>query len=388
MKRPALRFYVLFAFLAILHSGAFAQDRLKIITTSDVEISLPLQTIRNSPHVPLKEISNISKDLPSGWKVEWDDTFGILRFSGEKSSYSLFLDKKTFLVNDEVRQVQEPIAKKDGEIFVPVSSLEALKDVFREASILKQPEIKATPAELPSSPPTPVETPPAPPSASSYAPKEPSGVFRVMIDPAPEPLKWEKPSQSRAPLVEQEVVTLQIALGIRRILEQEKGVEVLLSAKKGENLSLEKRLERINTSGADIVVSLRLDASRFENLEGLDIYICSEALDPEAAGKKTVDKNGLLPLTQAYLPFQRESLALADSMFVELNSGLSCRVGSVTPAPLYLLKRTAKPAVLITCGYVSNPAEASQLTKENYLESLSRALSNGVLKYRNSMLGK
>lgn len=383
MKRFILRLCILFAAFAILTPGVFAQDRVKIVTTNGGEAILPLHAINNSPHAQLRDVLNLSKDLPVGWKVEWDETFGILRFSGDNSAWSLFLDKKTLLINYEVRQVKEPLRKQDGEIYVPVSSLEVLKDVFGEISIQEKPEIKASPTSPPRSvSPVPDKTAPAPSSAPLSPQPTSSGVLRVMIDPAPEPLKWEKPRQSSAPLPEQEVVTLDIALGIKKILEREKGVEVLISARKNETLSLEQRIERINTSGADLLISLRLNASCFENLEGIDIYICSEALDPEAANKKPRDKKSLLPLTLAYIPYQRESLALADSMLLELNNSLSCRVGPITPAPLYLLKRVAKPSILISCGYVSNPGEAVLLTKDHYLETLSRALVSGILRYK------
>jgi N-acetylmuramoyl-L-alanine amidase len=383
MKKNILRLCVLFAVFTILAPCLFAQDRVKIVTTKGGEIVFPVRLIEKSPHIPLREILNISKDLPPGWKAEWDETFGILRLTGEKSAYSLFLDKKTLLINDEVRQVKEPIKKQDGGIFVPVSSLEVLKDLFREISILDAAEIKPAPiAPPPSASPVPEKIPSAQvPYPASSQPVS-SGSFRIMIDPAAESLKWEKPPQSTMPLPEQEGVTREIALGIKRILEQEKSVEVFISAQKDDSLSLEQRIERINTSGADLLVSLRLDASRFENLEGVDIYVCSEALDPEAANKKPGDKKGVLPLTLAYLPYQRESLALADSMLLELSNSLSCRVGPITPAPLYLQKRTAKPSVLISCGYVSNPREAALLAKDTYLETLSRALADGILRYK------
>ncbi|MBN1901485.1 N-acetylmuramoyl-L-alanine amidase, partial [Candidatus Sumerlaeota bacterium] len=331
----------------------------------------------------------ISKDLPSGWKIEWDDTFGILRFTAENSSYALFLDKKTFLIDGEINQAKEPIAKKDGKIFVPVSSLELMKNLFREVSLQEKPEIKPTPTAAQTQMPSlPEKTPSTVIQSPEPAPPAPSGVFRIMIDPASEPLKWEAPRESKAPLPKQEVVTLEIALGIKKILEQEKGVEVMISNRKGETLSPDEKIARINTSGADVLVSLRLNASRFERLEGVDVYVCSDAIDPEAADRKMRDVKSVLPLTLAYLPHQQGSLTLADSLYLELSSALSCRVGPITPAPLYLLKRTAKPAVLVSCGYVSNPRETSLLTKDAYLETLARAIANGILRYKNQVINK
>ena len=50
----------------------------------------------------------------------------------------------------------------------------------------------------------------------------------------------------------------------------------------------------------------------------------------------------------------------------------------------YLLKKTTCPAVIVECGFLSNPREAELLTSEDYQEKLAFAIHLGILEYINT----
>jgi N-acetylmuramoyl-L-alanine amidase len=206
--------------------------------------------------------------------------------------------------------------------------------------------------------------------------------MKIVIDSASEPIKWDKSAQGTLSRASQDAMIREIAVGIKKILDREGGIEVILTHRGGESPTMEQRIERVNTSGADALVALRLNASPYENLEGVEIFIASESVDSASQGAKKA--GGALPLPFAYIPFQRESLALAHVILEEMERSGSFRVGPITPAPVYLLKRAAMASVLISCGYISNSKDASQLSRERYRDSLARVIAEAILKYKDS----
>ena len=49
----------------------------------------------------------------------------------------------------------------------------------------------------------------------------------------------------------------------------------------------------------------------------------------------------------------------------------------------YLLKKSTCPAVIVECGFLSNPAEAALLATEEYQEKIAFAIHLGILEYLN-----
>ncbi len=52
----------------------------------------------------------------------------------------------------------------------------------------------------------------------------------------------------------------------------------------------------------------------------------------------------------------------------------------------YLLKNTSMPAVIVECGFLSNPEECAKLTDSNYQKKLAYAISLGVCSYHNQKI--
>ena len=50
----------------------------------------------------------------------------------------------------------------------------------------------------------------------------------------------------------------------------------------------------------------------------------------------------------------------------------------------YLLKKSCCPAVIVECGFLSNPTEAELLASEEYQEKLAFAIHLGIMEYLNT----
>src|SRR5271166_4976235 len=47
----------------------------------------------------------------------------------------------------------------------------------------------------------------------------------------------------------------------------------------------------------------------------------------------------------------------------------------------FVLRRNRLPAVLVECGFLTNPAEASRITDSGYRERIARAIAAGIVRY-------
>ncbi len=83
-----------------------------------------------------------------------------------------------------------------------------------------------------------------------------------------------------------------------------------------------------------------------------------------------------------YTKTSHESRQLAASVQEAVNrdigGGRSVRGGE----GLYLLERCVNTAVLIECGFLSNPEEAEKLSKKEYQKRLSSAIICGIIEYK------
>jgi len=80
-----------------------------------------------------------------------------------------------------------------------------------------------------------------------------------------------------------------------------------------------------------------------------------------------------------------ESIVLAESIqqsVVRLLQPENHRQVKPAGDSIYLLFNAQKPAVLVECGFISNPGEAARLQEDGYQNALAFAVGCGVLDYR------
>jgi len=339
-----------------------AQETMSVQTRNGRTLSLTIRLLKNSPHVSLAELRRFMSEAKVGIELEWDETFGLLRIMRGAENNALFLDKTNILVNNEVIRGTEPMRLVDDEIFIPVSSLKVLNKVWNEF-IFENVKIDL-PAEKTSEP---------------LMPRRTGAPLRVAIDPATEPLKWEKSTGGAS--ISQEEWTFNLAQKMKSLLEHEGNIEVILTVDRDEKITPDEKIRRINHSGATFLIALCLDASEFESLGGIEIIVASASLDLSASDRTRIEARSN-PQTAAYIPYQEGSLSLGTVLLEELEHDVAGRIGPVTPAPAYLLRRIAMPSVILSCGYVSNLTDAGQLRETRYQDTLARGIASAILKFQ------
>ena len=140
----------------------------------------------------------------------------------------------------------------------------------------------------------------------------------------------------------------------RKVASQLKsrGVHVIMTRNSDIYPELNERAEIANRAGADLFVSIHGDSHPKPSQNGYTIYVARSA---SWSSKKT-------------------AAAIDQAMG---QTGLSS-VG-IRNQDYRVLVRTTMPAVLIECGYLSNPSEAAMLNDSAFQDRLARAIADGII---------
>jgi N-acetylmuramoyl-L-alanine amidase len=84
--------------------------------------------------------------------------------------------------------------------------------------------------------------------------------------------------------------------------------------------------------------------------------------------------------------YSRDSLALASAIHHYVAGGAPSENRGVRRRGYYVLRRTNVPAVLVECGFLTNPTEAGYAQNASYRQKLAEAIAAGV-RNRNSVAG-
>lgn len=85
-----------------------------------------------------------------------------------------------------------------------------------------------------------------------------------------------------------------------------------------------------------------------------------------------------------YTPKNDDAKLLADAIQTSIRENLqpeNDRVIRKTNNDIYILYNAKIPAVLVECGFLTNPAEAELLTQEEYQQKMAYAILIGILQY-------
>lgn len=146
---------------------------------------------------------------------------------------------------------------------------------------------------------------------------------------------------------------------------QEFGMRVVMTRKDmnglyDENASnkkrseMEKRRKIINESGADVMISIHMNAFPLASSEGAHIF---------------------------YAKGSEEGFELAKSVQNSVCTSFKSARDYVTVGDYYVLNTAFMPSILIECGFLSNPSEEKLLQNEDYCERFCYSVLAGILSY-------
>jgi N-acetylmuramoyl-L-alanine amidase len=222
------------------------------------------------------------------------------------------------------------------------------------------------------------------------------GISRIVIDAGH---GGHDPGAQANGLTEADLV-LDIALRLERLLQQQPGVEVVLTRRTDEFIPLEERTAIANREPiADLFLSIHANASRTSSVRGIETYFLNFATtqDAEAVAAR---ENATSHKTMGTLPALLNAIALNNkldesrelaailqaSMVRRLTAqNKNARDLGVKQAPFVVLIGAQMPSVLSEISFLTNRNEASLLKQSAYRQHIAQALCDAIVKYQGSL---
>ncbi|GGH85274.1 N-acetylmuramoyl-L-alanine amidase [Pullulanibacillus pueri] len=168
--------------------------------------------------------------------------------------------------------------------------------------------------------------------------------------------------------VQEDDIALEITKKLRDYL-QEAGALVIMTREKDKDLAdeglkglskrksqdLQRRVEIINHSDADMFVSIHLNKIPASQWHGAQTFY----------HPKSEDNKKLASFIQDSL---RKNLENTDRLAKEIGH-------------IYLLKQSKVPSSLVEVGFLSNPSEKQLLVQNDYQNKIAESIYNGILRY-------
>jgi N-acetylmuramoyl-L-alanine amidase len=221
------------------------------------------------------------------------------------------------------------------------------------------------------------------------------GISRIVIDPGH---GGHDPGATGQGVTEAELV-LDVALRLETMLRKLGGVEIVLTRRTDDFVSLQERTAIANRESADLFLSIHANASEDGQARGVETYFLNFASNLSAASVAARENAASGP-AMAALPDFVKAIALNNkldesrefatsvqrSMIERLRpANKSVKDLGVKQAPFVVLIGAAMPSVLAEISFITNPQEAKLLRGPAYRQRIADALFAAIRKYQTSL---
>ena len=167
------------------------------------------------------------------------------------------------------------------------------------------------------------------------------------------------------------------------------GFEALATREGDTLIPLWDRARAANAQGADLFISLHLNAARAKSARGSEVYFLSlgkgdspevVALEYAQAGAPPEAEGVVASILEdlAQKAYLQDSERLAVAIQAQLNRLAGIKQRGVKQAPFIVLRGAAMPAVLVEVAFISNPKEEARLKDPAFRAKVADAIVQGV----------
>ncbi len=205
-------------------------------------------------------------------------------------------------------------------------------------------------------------------------------------------------------------MTLQVSRLLKEKFDQDSDFKVTLSRNKNELLSLQRRVDLAHSQGADLFVSIHVNASSDPRVRGSEIYFKNQF---------TPDKETLIHTAHELISFQKGKIAHKASMKIPRQGGLQEEVveilrdlnrnnhlffsgelakaiarnwqvpessmRGIRQAPFFVVSHAHMPSILIELGFITHKREAQLLQQREYQIQIAHSIYKGIKEYKKSI---
>ena len=195
--------------------------------------------------------------------------------------------------------------------------------------------------------------------------------------------------------LEEKEVVLNVALRLRKLIEQRMGSKVVMTRSDDTFIPLEERTAIANQRSADLFISIHANASRDPSARGIEVYYLNFTSDPnslEVAARENatsqesvhqlqslIKKIALSEKIEESSDFARQvdnSLASA-----ETRNGITPPDRGLKKAPFVVLIGANMPSILAEISFLTNPRDERLLHQPQYRQQIAEGLYRGISRY-------
>jgi N-acetylmuramoyl-L-alanine amidase len=195
-------------------------------------------------------------------------------------------------------------------------------------------------------------------------------------------------------------ITLDIAKRLAALVKEGLGCKVVMTRDRDVFVPLEDRTAIARTKGADLFVSIHVNANRKRQARGIETYIQGLKASDLDAMATAARENATTAKTLGELDDElnkiltglrmesndEDSIYFAHAVQRSLTDAVRPIQGrevdlGVKRAFFYVLINTGMPSILAEVGFISNSADEKLLRKHSYRQSIAEALYDGVKEY-------
>jgi N-acetylmuramoyl-L-alanine amidase len=173
-------------------------------------------------------------------------------------------------------------------------------------------------------------------------------------------------------------LTLRLGKKIAAELRKE-GFKVIMTRSYDRTLSLDERVAIANKGKADLFISVHFNATSDKSVFGVETY----CLTP--AGAASSNSSKIEWKSFAGNVFDRNNFALAFLAHRNIIINTQALDRGVKHARFLVLKDIKCPAVLLECGFISNPNSEKLIGQNSYLDKVAKGVAKAVKNYNNAI---
>ncbi len=224
------------------------------------------------------------------------------------------------------------------------------------------------------------------------------GIQRIVIDPGH---GGTDPGCIGATGLREKDVVLNVSKKLRKLLESNSNLEVVLTRESDIFMPVENRTVIANQKQGDIFISIHANAHRNKRLKGIETFFLNISHDPSvneiAAKENATSQKSISKMRGIISQIVKNSKIIESRELAEkIQENLVCRLSEkfndikslgVKGGPFWVLIGCEIPSVLVEISYMSNPGEEKNLKNDTYLQCIAEGIYKGIVNYINS-LGK
>lgn len=195
--------------------------------------------------------------------------------------------------------------------------------------------------------------------------------FNIVIDPG----HGGSDSGAVQNKIKESDVVLQISKKILDLLQQNTGINTILTRAENKFISLEDRIKKSESKqDIDLFVSLHANSSVSSSVQGMEVYF-----QPDQKKKSETITQTIIDDLES-IGKSKNSLSFAQNL--QMAWTLSHSV--IRRSSFFVVEKTEYPSVLVELGFLSNPQEAQKLKSAAYQSLIAETIVKSIIDYKNS----